>query len=526
MNPDVVKFGQTRCPGKDLTWGPSVLALIAVVAVSWPVRAYPQGGRRQAVDPDAVAAIETAEADLAERLSGEESAAKGREDAIRKEAAAAITAVRDEAERRMAADRNEWQAEMLRLHKALDEAAARAEERERSRPPTVGAALPGLSFYGYVQADYQMTQSSEDQLDSAGQPLNQDRFLIRRARLGALFERTYGEGRIEVDGNTVNGPTFRLLGAEASAKLPGPGEGAAPLLKATIGSFRVPFGQEVPQDDRDRLFMERSTAAQAFFPGQYDLGARLGGSWHFLRYVVAVMNGQPIGDSTFPELDPNHQKDVLGRLGVEQSAGQWDVAGGFSGLRGTGFHAGQAATQPTVQWVDSSETGVFTPGALTGIPGAAATPSSTFSRIGFGADLAFTLRWAPALTTSLAGELYLADNLDRGILPADPNGVLGRDLRELGYYVYLIQAYGRWRLGARYDYYNPDQDANKNGAKGLPVPTDASYSTLAVVAACVAPWGRLLVEFDRNRNHLGLNLAGMPADLANDAVVVRGEVSF
>jgi len=36
-----------------------------------------------------------------------------------------------------------------------------------------------------------------------------------------------------------------------------------------------------------------------------------------------------------------------------------------------------------------------------------------------------------------------------------------------GYYLALIQEFGRWRLGLRYDYYNPDQDSNKN-AKGSP----------------------------------------------------------
>jgi hypothetical protein len=53
-----------------------------------------------------------------------------------------------------------------------------------------------------------------------------------------------------------------------------------------------------------------------------------------------------------------------------------------------------------------------------------------------------------------------------------------------------------------------------------------TYSTLAVAAACVASWGRLIVEYDHNQNHLGINTSGMPANLADDAVVVRGEVSF
>jgi hypothetical protein len=98
-------------------------------------------------------------------------------------------------------------------------------------------------------------------------------------------------------------------------------------------------------------------------------------------------------------------------------------------------------------------------------------------------------------------------------------------MREIGYYLALIQEFGRWRLGVRYDYYNPDQDSNKN-AKGSPVPTDVSYSTFAVAAACVASWGRLIVEYDRNQNHLGINTSGMPANLGDNAFLVRGEVSF
>jgi hypothetical protein len=58
------------------------------------------------------------------------------------------------------------------------------------------------------------------------------------------------------------------------------------------------------------------------------------------------------------------------------------------------------------------------------------------------------------------------------------------------------------------------------------VPTNASFATVAIVGGCATSWGRLLVEYDRNRNHLGVDLAGMPANLADDAVIVRGEVRF
>jgi hypothetical protein len=49
---------------------------------------------------------------------------------------------------------------------------------------------------------------------------------------------------------------------------------------------------------------------------------------------------------------------------------------------------------------------------------------------------------------------------------------------------------------------------------------------MAVVAGCTATWGRLLVEYDYNRNHLGLDLKGMPTNLADNALFVRGEVTF
>jgi hypothetical protein len=472
-----------------------------------------------------MAEIEKAKAEFAQHLAEQEAATKAREEALRKEQAAAIDAARDEADKRMAADRTERQAEILRLQKALEESAAREDARERNAPPSVGAGMAGVSLYGYVQADYQIRQSSEDQLDSSGQPLNQDRFLIRRARLGVTMDRHYGEGRIEVDGNTVNGPAFGLTAAEASLKLPGSGDGAPPVARGTMGLFRIPFGREVPQDDRYRLFMERSTAARALFPGEADLGARLSGGWQFIRYALAVMNGQPLGSSAFAGLDPNHQKDILGRVGVEQSLDKVDFAGGFSGLRGTGFHQGALATKPTLQWNDSDESGTIGPGEIVGSPGLSALPSSNFTRLAFGADLSVSARFSPLLKTSLAAEFYLANDLDRAMYPADPNGVAGRGYRELGYYAALIQEYGRWRLGVRYDYYNPDQDSNKS-VKGSPVPTDASYSTLAVVAACTASWGRLLVEYDHNQNHLGLDLSGMPANLPDNSVLVRGEVSF
>jgi hypothetical protein len=485
-------------------------------------------GQKDPPPPDLMPEIEKMRADFEQKLAEQETAAKARDESLRKEQAAAVEEARKEAEARLATDRNERQAEVAELHKALAEAAAHEDAREKNAPPVVRSSTSGVTLYGYIQGDWQIRQSSEDQLDPvSGQPINQDRFLIRRARLGAAIDKHYGEGRIEIDGNTVQGPALRLIDVEASVKWPGKVEGEPPLVMGTIGLLRIPFGAEVEQDDRRRLFMERSTAARALFSGEYDLGARISGGWHFIRYALAAQNGQPLGGSSFVALDPNHQKDLVGRLGVEDRIREKvDVAGGVSVLRGTGFHSGKLASKSTVQWNDIDENGSLNPSSeLVGTPASAATPSSNFTRFGFGADLLLSSRLWRLGRSSLAAEFYLANDLDRALVPADPNGSIGRNFRELGYYVALSQEIGPFQVGVRYDYYNPDQDSNKN-ARGNPVPTDMTYSTVAIAAACVSSWGRFIVEYDRNRNHLGIDPNGMPSNLADNAVIVRGEVGF
>ncbi len=409
------------------------------------------------------------------------------------------------------------------LTSQLDAAKAKAAEA----PPDVLTARLGLSLTGYVQADWVVNnQSSQNQLNSSGQPLNLNEFFIRRARLRAAVERWWVAGLVEFDGNTVNGAQARIIGAEASLKFPPERGNPLPLLMATIGLFKIPFGFEVVQSDRDRLFLERSTAEHGLFPGEYDAGARLQGGWRFVRYVFAVMDGEPIGEKTFPLRDPNSAKDVVGRVGIDTpiAPGVW-VAGGFSGLSGTGFHAGTPATKATVVWNDANGNGTVQQGEITVIPGSAAVASQNFSRFGYGADLRLGVNEPTLGSTILYGELYWAKNLDRGILPADPIS-FGRDYREFGLYVALTQDLGpHVQAGFRYDFYNPDADS-VNMVMGATKPTALAYETFSVVAALRAPSGRLIAEYDVTRNHNGRDLEGNPTNLADNVFTIRGEVKF
>jgi Spy/CpxP family protein refolding chaperone len=518
----------TRGPGRRSAWlvAASLLASVPAVAQQEEAPAPPnkadvrkggvQVGPAESGKPWPPVDEATAAAAAAEARAREEREAEAARE--RAEMRAQIAALRSEVESERAARAASEQVMGARV----DAVSARAAEA----PPSVGSARLGLGLTGFVQNDLIIRQSSVDQLNPAGTPLNQDQFQIRRARLRATVDRWWVAGLLEFDGNTVNGAQARIIGAEASLKWPAERGNPVPIVMGTIGLFKIPFGFEVGQSDRERLFIDRSTTERALFPGEYDLGARVMGGWRFLRYAVAVQNGNPIGDRTFPLRDPNAAKDITVRPGVDVpiAPGFW-VAGDVSFLWGKGFHAGAAATKATVQWNDLNGNGVMDPGEIVVIPGAAAIASQNFSRFAFGGDLRLGLTLSSLGATVIYGEVYSAKNLDRAILPADPIS-FGRDYREFGIYGGVTQELGpSGMIGFRYDFYNPDADST-NQVMGAQLPTALSYQTYAIAAALRGPSGRLIAEYDVNRNHNGRDMQGNPANLADNAFFLRGEVSF
>jgi hypothetical protein len=378
-----------------------------------------------------------------------------------------------------------------------------------------------------VQADdVAYNQASVDQVDpSTGQPLNQTRFLIRRAHLRTDLDYGIISSALELQASTVTSPMVQLFDAEVSARWPG-ASGVPPYVQGTLGLTRIPFGFENQQKDYERLFMERATSVQAFFPGENDLGLVLQGRWRFFQYQLAVMNGHPLGDKQYASLDPVQAKDFLGRLGIDTRLHGVSIQAGMSGLTGTGFDPGTPATKNTLVWVDTNNDGQVSPTEIQGIPGRAAVPPQTFNRWGTGADVRVSGAIPRLGPWTLYGELMWAMNLDRGIEPADPVGV-GRDLRELGWYAAFVQQLTRWAaIGVRYDVYNPDADAREQAGAQL-VPRNRTFSTLALVAAVFySPLARLSVEWDHNKNALGRDASGAPATLGSDVITLRGQVVY
>jgi hypothetical protein len=99
---------------------------------------------------------------------------------------------------------------------ALARAETTAEKKE--------ASPLGLRVSGFVQADAVLyRQSSRDEIDPAtGEPLNEDRFSITRARLRADVDHAIFGGALELDGNTIDGPVAQIIEAQVSARWKAP----------------------------------------------------------------------------------------------------------------------------------------------------------------------------------------------------------------------------------------------------------------------------------------------------------------
>ena len=181
-------------------------------------------------------------------------------------------------------------------------------------------------------------------------------------------------------------------------------------------------------------------------------------------------------------------------------------------------------------WVDLNEDGRVTIAELLPVPGAAGRPSENFRRWGVASDLQLRFTLPKVGDMSAYGEFALGHNLDRAVAVADPVG-LGRDQRGIGWYVGLTQELTRYAMiGVRYDDYMPNLDALEP-FDGTFVITRGRFRTVAAGAAARIYGGelmraRLLIEYEHQRNTLGRDAAGRPAQLPNDTLRIRTELVF
>jgi len=239
-----------------------------------------------------------------------------------------------------------------------------------------------------------------------------------------------------------------------------------------------------------------------------------------------VLNGEP-SVAAFPVHDPNAAKDVVARLTVTAPLRPTlKIVAGASVLLGTGFHRGRPQSKESLVWRDANEDGVAQLSEIQALGGLPAEASRNFARYGLMGDLMASARFQVLGDFRLLAEVVWAKNLDRGLWRADPVAA-GRGVRELAYTFALQQQLTRHaELGVRYEYYNPDFDANERQAIAL-VPVDAKLTTLTLTAA----WhtfepGRLSIEYAHRTNPLGRSQSGTPTTLASDSFVVRAQLAF
>jgi hypothetical protein len=404
------------------------------------------------------------------------------------------------------------------LRAALD-AGLEKERRERENP--------AIRVSGFVQADWVIhNQESQNEIDASSQPLNQDRFLLRRGHVRVDAAKGLFSGVLEIDANTVSGPQVRPIEGSIAMRWPEKPDARVPSFSAILGLQRIPFGFEVQEADYVRPFLERATMLQALFPGEYDLGLRFAMSFRFLDLRLGVMNGSPIGNKVFPDLDPVQAKEVVGHIGVDvEIAPGVRFQAGVSADTGSGFHPGTPATKNVLVWQDQNGDGLVEPNEITAIGGSPATPSQVFHRFALGGDARIIVRVPTLGDLTFRGEAVNALNLDRGLEVADPVGA-GHDLREVGWSGAATQELTRWAMvGARYDLYNPNGDDTRQRALHL-VPVDRSYTTLALMGMVRYQRARLLFEYDIRTNPLGIGANGSPTTLADNAVTLRGQLVF
>jgi hypothetical protein len=398
---------------------------------------------------------------------------------------------------------------------------------------------------GFAQVDWVVhRQSSEDELDpSTLEPLNDDRFVLRRARLRLGGASGYLGGRVVLDANTVRSLSVRPFEAMLFARYPATLDpetlsAAEPVRTAKVespidlaasfkvGLIQIPFGFDATERDLARPLLERSLFTRAFFGQARDLGLGADVAFRFARLSVAVQNGQPLSDDRYAGRDLNRAKDVTARVGVSVPVSSGlGVQAGVSCLFGKGLHPATAATKDSLAWVDGNEDGLIEVTELTPIPGAPATPSAPFDRSALGADVRVGVHLPRLGVLTLRAEVVRAVNLDRTLYVADPIAT-GRSLRELGAYVGLSQELTRFaEVAARYEIYNPDADARRQQA-GAVVPSDPTYRTFSVAVAGKFAPARVMLELDHNDNALGRSASGAPVRLRDDAVTARFEGRF
>jgi hypothetical protein len=219
----------------------------------------------------------------------------------------------------------------------LESVERQAQELDKARADTKAALDKAgkLKVSGYLQARYEWHQDSVNGWDYTAKPTtstppgnagtgSKTTFYVRRARVTTGYKGTNMEYLLQLE---AAGDAATLKDAEAVFV-----DTWTPLhLRVSVGQFKYTFGYELQQSDTVREMPERSRMVQQLFAGERDRGLKVQGSYQWLRFQVALVNGNGVQDPVFKGgKDENSWKDVVGRVGFDLTS----LVGGVSGYYG------------------------------------------------------------------------------------------------------------------------------------------------------------------------------------------------
>ena len=209
-------------------------------------------------------------------------------------------------------------------------------------------AHPGFLISGYAQGQFLASRASQDQLQQGGASLNQDTFTVpprppaRRPPLDVRGARAGDRRQHEPAGSTsgCGAPRRRCSGIRDGT--------GAPLAMLTVGHVLHAVRLRAARAGAHPPVPRAIAVVDGAVPGQCRRRRAPGGSWRFLRYAIALVNGEPIAEGASRPFrgDPNAAKDLVVRLGADTTpAPPLRIAGGVSLPQGKGFHPGTDATK-------------------------------------------------------------------------------------------------------------------------------------------------------------------------------------
>ncbi|MEW5807423.1 MAG: porin [Acidobacteriota bacterium] len=286
-----------------------------------------------------------------------------------------------------------------------------------------------IKISGYIQAQYENHQESEEGLDSKGKPANYDNFLIRRGRVKVEFDATKKSKYVL----QIDAAKDKVTLKDAYVELK-----AADYFKLTFGQFKWPFGYEILQSSSQREMPERAKVIRELFPGERDRGIKFSGEIKKFDYQIGLFNGTGVEDKTFTWQDPDNNKDVVARLGADFGK----IRFGLSGYSGEELVVGRAATPGSTTWYDADHDGSIDEGEYKTIDPKPATPDIEYDKERYGTDIQWYFEIPRAGGGTFKAEYIQGKNR-------------GKDVE--GWYALFVQNLGKRNAFAfRVDNWDPD----------------------------------------------------------------------